>query len=85
MSLLEEEAADKPSQIVHRIKWLDYSTLLIVNEEGNEKILNIDQGFKEESYNLRPLFNEIDGEEYKDYHYYYQRKNLPQEDVLHRL
>ena len=62
---------NNPLPIINRMKWLDYSTLLIVNEEGIEKILNIDNGFNEEAYNYRPLFREISGEEFQNNHYYY--------------
>jgi hypothetical protein len=44
---------------MNRMKWLDYSTILIVNEEGIEKILNIDNNFEEVSFNARPMFREL--------------------------
>ena len=49
---------------MNRVKFLDEKTLLIVNEEGLEKIVDIDKNFKEIAYNSRPLFNEIFGEEH---------------------
>ncbi len=36
-------------------------------------MINIDDNFKEISYNYRPLFNEIDGNEYLKSEYYYKR------------
>ncbi len=70
----------KVSSIINRVKWLDYSLMLIVNEEGIEKIVDIDKDFNEVAYNARPLFNEIcdgeDKEEFIDYVYYYKRKIL---------
>lgn len=50
---------DKIKEIVNRVKFIDYSTMLIVNEEGIEKLMNIDKNFDEIAYNARPLFNEI--------------------------
>lgn len=34
-----------PKQIMHRLKWIDYSTILVINNEGIEKIINIDNNF----------------------------------------
>ncbi|CDW71088.1 wd-40 repeat protein [Stylonychia lemnae] len=77
------------TELVNRMKWLDYSTILIINEEGIEKILDIDQDFQEVSYNWRPMFKEILDEhsniEYKYNPYYYQRQSLEKDDVLRRL
>lgn len=38
---------------------------MIVNEEGIESIYDVDDNFRELSYNMRPLFNEIEGEEWR--------------------
>lgn len=45
---------------LNRFRWLDSGSFLLVNEEGIEKIIDIDNEFKEVAYNLRPLFNEIE-------------------------
>lgn len=55
------------------MKWLDYSTVLVINTEGVEKIINVDLDFKEVAYNLRPLFDDKDIEEFKDYAYFFER------------
>lgn len=49
---------------MNRIKWLDYSTIRIVNEEGIEKIYNVDNKFSTEAFNSIPLFNEVSGKEW---------------------
>lgn len=79
------------SQTINRIKWIDYSTLLVVNEDGVEKMLNIDNGFEEISYNFRPLFTSISpikGLENKEYlkdPYYFKRSELQHSNLLNRL
>ena len=63
------------NQVLHvfnRFKWVDERTFLIVNEEGMEKLIDIDDGFKELAFNYRPLFTSIDknkneGREYESY------------------
>ena len=52
--------------VINRFKWIDQKTLLIVNEDGIEKLIDIDNNFKEIGFNYRPLFNEINGNEYED-------------------
>eukprot|EP00347_Sterkiella_histriomuscorum_P018629 403344788 len=94
MFLPRKDADDKIKEIVNRVKFIDYSTMLIVNEEGIEKLINIDRNFDEVGYNARPLFNEINlpedesilkNEEYKTNIYYFEREDLPKDDVLNRL
>ena len=46
-------------EVINRFRWLDSNTFVVVSEYGLEKIININHGFKEESFNQRPLFNEI--------------------------
>jgi hypothetical protein len=53
------EDANKANLVINRFKWLTESTFLIVSEEGIEKIVDMDDGFKEVEYNYRPLFNGI--------------------------
>ena len=74
-----------PNRAINRIKWLDASTMKIVNEDGFEKIVDLDNNCNEVSYNYRPLFNSIDGVEYESSHYYVLRKDLTTNQVLMRL
>ncbi|CDW79381.1 UNKNOWN [Stylonychia lemnae] len=55
----------------------DEENFKIVSEDGIEKILHIDSGFTEISYNQIPLFNEINGDEYFDEVYYLSRQTFP--------
>ena len=57
----------EPYKAINKIKWIDNKTIQIVNEEGFEKIVDIEDNFKEISTNYRPLFNEINGKEWKKY------------------
>ena len=51
---------DHVIETLNRFKWVNISTFLIVNEEGIEKLVDIDNDFKEIEFNYRPLFTEID-------------------------
>lgn len=76
----------KPKQVMNRVKFQDESTLLIVSEDGVEKLVDIeDENFQELSFNFRPLFNEINGEEHLNVHYYVLRAKREQYEVLQRL
>lgn len=75
----------KAVQTLNRCKWIDQSTLLITNEEGVEKLIDVDNNFSEIRYNYRPLFNEIDGKEWESNIYYVARKDIEERDTLQRL
>ncbi|CDW83468.1 wd-40 repeat protein [Stylonychia lemnae] len=69
----------------NRIKFIDASTIKIVNEDGVECIYDIDNNFEQKAFNVIPLFNKVDGIEYQEYHYYVQRNKLPPTQLLKRL
>ena len=52
---------------------------------GIENLYDVDSGFKELAYNVRPIFNEIDGIEWKTNHYYKDRTNFNADELLRRL
>lgn len=62
--------------IINRFKWIANDKFIIVNKDGLEKIVNINHGYQEESFNQRPLFNEISGKEWEEWPYYVKRENL---------
>lgn len=70
---------------MNRIKWIDYSTIRIVNEEGIEKIYNVDNKFLTEAYNSIPLFNDITGKEWETKHYFKERESLASDKITERL
>lgn len=51
---LEDEA---PRHIMNRFKWIDESTIRVINKEGIEKIVDMKNGFKEVEFNVIPLFD----------------------------
>jgi hypothetical protein len=54
--------------------WTDNRTIKIANEEGYEKVIDIEDDFKEVAHNQIPLFNEISGKEWVEmYHIYISR------------
>ena len=67
---MDFEDLSKAVHVLNRAKWIDEKTMLITNEEGIEKIIDIENNFSEMQYNYRPIFNEIDGREYEKYFYY---------------
>ena len=70
--------------------------MLIVSEDGIEKLVDIEDHFHEVGFNIRPLFKNIaneeiteenTGNEYEDHLYYFMRKDIDisGNDVLTRL
>ncbi|CDW72997.1 UNKNOWN [Stylonychia lemnae] len=71
--LLDISSGQNPSQVINRFDFLDEERFKIVSEEGIEKILHIDSGFKEIAFNYIPLFKDIMEIEYVSYSYYRSR------------
>jgi hypothetical protein len=80
-----ESAEVDAKQAFNRVMWIDHKTMQIVNEEGFEKLVDIEDDFSEISFNWRPLFTEINGNEYERCIYYYEREQIEERDVLSRL
>ena len=57
---------------MNRFKWLDSERFEFINNEGIERIIRI-KDFKVLANNFRPLFNEISGEEWREWPYYVLR------------
>ena len=70
---------------MNRFKWVDDRTILIANEEGIEKLIDVEANFNELQYNYRPLFNQISGQEWKTVPYYRKRVDMYPIDQLGRL
>jgi hypothetical protein len=86
--LMELEDVTKPRFTMNRMRFIDYKTMIIVNLEGVEKIIDIDNGFNELSYNFRPLFLEVDPtnkREFEDFQYFIRRRDYFTYDTLVRL
>lgn len=64
-----------------RFKWIDSNTIKLVNKEGVEKIVDIQNGFKEIAFSTVPLYNQ--DTKYK--HYYFLKEPLEIGDTLKRL
>ena len=71
--LMTYREIEKAILVLNRMKWVDQRLLLIVSESGVEKLIDIDNGFEEVSFNMRPLFTELSGKEYETCQYYYER------------
>lgn len=48
-------------------------------------MISIDENFLEVGYNYRPLFNEIDGNEYLNHQYYVERPTITTNDITKRI
>ncbi|CDW88225.1 UNKNOWN [Stylonychia lemnae] len=70
-------------QLMNRFKWIDCESFIFTDIEGYEKIVRI-RDYSVIAYNYRPLFNEISGEEWREWPYYGLRCDLKQ-DILSRL
>lgn len=43
--------------VAHRFKWVDNDTVRIINHEGIERLIDVNNGFKELEFNVIPLYN----------------------------
>ena len=68
------------SQAVHRFRWVDNRTIRVINNEGFERVFDIDEAMYENSFNAVPLFQNPEG-----YHYYFDQPILPLQNVADRL
>ena len=70
-----DPARENVKEIMNRFMWVDYKTIKIINRDGVEKKVDLEDNQNESQYNVIPLF---DIEELKDpkRHYYNNRKGL---------
>jgi hypothetical protein len=79
MSSLLESLHDQAS----RFRWIDESTIYVINQQGIERLIDIsDNQFKEIEFNFIPLY---DREYCKKSHYVLDPPQLGEEDTLGRL
>ena len=64
--------------VINRFEWVDERVFRIASPDGLEKLIDVEDNFKEISFNQIPLFNEIDGNEWKDgeYHIFKSRQMI---------
>ena len=81
---LMDPIKENPKEIMNRFLWMDDHTIRLINKEGIEKIIDLENNFKEIEYNVIPLF---DANEFKDpnSHYFKNRSSLAITEVLQRL
>lgn len=73
------------TEAFNRFKWVGNNDFVVVSEAGLERHYEVSEaGFNEVAFNYRPLFNEIQGEEWKEWPYYAIRPNL-EKNTLKRL
>ena len=78
MNAEEEDLKD----VVRRFRWIDEEQLHIINHEGIERIVNINDNFKEKQFNFIPLY---DSEICKKTHYMLDPVTLHLDDLLGSL
>lgn len=83
--ILYVHGTDNVNWNTNRLKWVNTHVLQVVSVHGIENLYDVDSEFKELAYNVRPIFNEIDGVEWKSYHYYKDRTNFNADELLKRL
>lgn len=63
---------------INRLQWIDNKVIRIANEFGHEKLIDIEDDFKELEFNTIPLFNEVSGFEwYNGFHIFLSREYEP--------
>jgi hypothetical protein len=53
----QEESA---SEVMNRFKWIDEDRIKVINKEGIEVIIDINDKFKEIEYSVIPLFDSVE-------------------------
>eukprot|EP00347_Sterkiella_histriomuscorum_P009906 403339425 len=80
MNIDEEPVQD----IMKRFKWIDDTTIKIINREGIEKIIDLTNKCEEKAYNVIPLFDKEDIK-LKNGDFYNNRKSLQFSQIKERL
>lgn len=90
------EDFERAKEVLNRCQWVDSKTFLVCSEEGIEKLIDLDDKYKEVGFNARPLYSNIkmepitedySGNEWEEYQYYFMREDLgfSSSDILVRL
>ena len=58
-----DPAKTSPNILMNRFKWIDCDTVIILNDEGVEKKIDIKDNFKEIEFNIIPLYDDKEVEE----------------------
>lgn len=64
-----------PSLLMNRFKWVDVDTIIVMNNEGVEKKIDIKDNFREIEYNIIPLYDDKEVEA-PERHYFSNRPEL---------
>lgn len=74
-----------PKDLIKKFRWLNSSLIKIINEEGIEKIIDIENGFKDVNQDTVPMIDlaEINDKDYK--HYYFAPKTYSHGQTYERL
>ncbi|CDW75557.1 wd-40 repeat protein [Stylonychia lemnae] len=75
---------EEPIKIGKRFRWVNSNVIKIINSEGIEKIINIENGFKDINQDTVPMI-ELKDFENENYHYYFEPVNIPVQDTEKRL
>jgi hypothetical protein len=73
---------EKLEDIARRFRWVDEDTILIINNEGMERLIDVTKNFEEINFNAIPLF---DSELAKNHHYLLDMPPPEEADTLIRL
>lgn len=73
-----------PSILMNRFRWVDCDTIIVMNNEGVEKKIDIKDNFREIEFNIIPLYDDKEVEAPAS-SYFSNRPELPVSRVLDRL
>lgn len=89
---------EKVQDIARRFKWIDNTKIMVINNEGMEKIIDVKNNFAEIGYGVVPHFRRdldkyfnFDGDaegaadKLKNYHYYFNQRFLKYQSTFKRL
>lgn len=73
---------EKLEDIARRFRWIDEDTMLIINSEGIERLIDVSKNFEEVQFNAIPLY---DHKQAKHHHYILDLPPPEESDTLQRL
>lgn len=77
-------ANEDPTKICKRFRWVDKNTIKLINIEGIEKIISIEDGFTEINEDTVPMIN-VTNLDKNNYHYYFAPVPIEIGDTIQRL
>ena len=81
--LMSPKGGDEAAKYARNFRWIDNTTIKILNDEGIEKMVDVENEFLEEASGRVPFYEITIGKKYK--HFYFHRSSFKLGEVFDRL